>query len=126
MEVYEMQPEIDYFKIGKRIKRARIEKGLSQGDLGALIGCSNNHVSHVEVGQTKVSLAMLMKLSKVLDKDFNYFLLDTPYLRQDCIIDTELSAKLKLCNPTTLISINKIIDVLLEQQQILSALEETI
>lgn len=121
-----MQPEIDYFKIGKRIKRARIEKGLSQGDLGALIGCSNNHVSHVEVGQTKVSLAMLMKLSKVLDKDFNYFLLDTPYLRQDCIIDIEISAKLKLCDPTTLISINKIIDVLLEQQQILSALEETI
>ena len=119
-----MQPEIDYVKIGRRIKAARIEKGLNQSDLGVLIGCSNNHVSHVEVGQTKVSLAMLMKLSRVLDKDFNYFLLDTPYARQDCIIDTEISDKLKQCNPTTLISINKIIDVLLEQQHTLSDMED--
>ena len=55
-----MQPEIDYIKIGQRIKAARQEKGYSQADLGALVGCSNNHMSHVEVGQTKVSLAMLL------------------------------------------------------------------
>lgn len=71
-----MQPEIDYVKIGRRIKAARLEKGYSQADLGALVGCSNNHMSHVEVGQTKVSLAMLLKLSTVLEKDFDFFLLD--------------------------------------------------
>ena len=42
-----MQPEIDYIKIGQRIKNARLEKGYSQADLGALVGCSNNHMSHV-------------------------------------------------------------------------------
>ena len=47
-------PEIDYKKIGMRIRAARLEKGYSQADLGALVGCSNNHMSHVEVGQTKV------------------------------------------------------------------------
>ena len=78
-----MQPEIDYVKIGQRIKSARLEKGYSQADLGALVGCSNNHMSHVEVGQTKVSLAMLLKLSLVLDKQFDYFLLDTPYAKSD-------------------------------------------
>lgn len=61
-----MQPEIDYVKIGQRIRAARQEKGYSQADLGALVGCSNNHMSHVEVGQTKVSLAMLLKLAFVL------------------------------------------------------------
>ena len=61
MEVIETQPEIDYVKIGQRIRAARLEKGYSQADLGALVGCSNNHMSHVEVGQTKVSLAMLLK-----------------------------------------------------------------
>ena len=71
-----MQPEIDYVKIGQRIKAARLEKGYSQADLGALVGCSNNHMSHVEVGQTKVSLAMLLKLSLVLEKNFDFFLLD--------------------------------------------------
>ena len=67
-----MQPEIDYVKIGQRIRAARLEKGYSQADLGALVGCSNNHMSHVEVGQTKVSLAMLLKLAFVLEKNFDY------------------------------------------------------
>ena len=80
-----MQPEIDYIKIGQRIKAARQEKGYSQADLGALVGCSNNHMSHVEVGQTKVSLAMLLKLAFVLEKNFDYFLLDTnPDRRKLC------------------------------------------
>ena len=112
-----MQPEIDYVKIGQRIKAARIERGLNQSELGALIGCSNNHISHVEVGQTKVSLAMLMKLSVVLDKDFNYFLFDTPYTRRESIINDEFSQKLDKCSPATLVSVSKIIDVLLEQEK---------
>jgi len=115
-----VQPEIDYVKIGRRIKNARLERGLNQNDLGALIGCSNNHISHVEVGQTKVSLSMLMKLSLVLDKDFNYFLLDTPYTRRESIINDEISSKLAQCNSTTLVSVNKIIDILLEQQNIIN------
>lgn len=118
MGVGVVQPEIDFAKIGQRIKAARMEKGLNQGELGELVGCSNNHMSHVEVGQTKVSLTMLMKLSVVLEKDFDYFLLDTPYVRQDRVIDSEILDKMKKCSPATLISINKIIDVLLEQQDV--------
>lgn len=111
-----MQPTVDFTKIGQRIKAARLEKGLNQSELGELVGCSNNHMSHVEVGQTKVSLSILMKLSLVLEKDFDYFLMDTPYVRQERLIDTEILKKLKKCTPATLISVNKIIDILLEQQ----------
>lgn len=111
-----MQPEIDYLKIGQRIKTARLEKGLNQAELGALVGCSNNHMSHVEVGQTKVSLSMLLKISLALEKDFDYFLLDTPYAKCESIINVEIADKLKLCNSTTLITVSKILDALLEQQ----------
>ncbi len=114
-----MQPEIDYVKIGQRIKAARLEKGYSQADLGALVGCSNNHMSHVEVGQTKVSLAMLLKLAFVLEKDFDFFLLDTPYAKCDSIINAEIAGKLKQCNATTLVTVSKIIDALIEQQNML-------
>ena len=110
-------PEIDFTKIGQRIKTARNEKGINQADLGSLIGCSNNHVSHVEVGQTKVSLSMLLKLSLILEKDFDYFLLDTPYVNKNRIINTEIADKLNRCNSSTLIAVSKIIDVLLEQQE---------
>lgn len=119
-----MQPEIDYIKIGKRIKSARLEKGLKQTELGSMVGCSNNHMSHIEVGQTKVSLPLLLKLSLALDKNFDYFLLDTPYARKESIIDSEIAEKLKQCNPTTLITINKILDALLEQQDILANAEQ--
>lgn len=115
-EVIEVQPEIDYLKIGQRIKTARLEKGLNQAELGALVGCSNNHMSHVEVGQTKVSLSMLLKISLALEKDFDYFLLDTPYAKCESIINVEIADKLKLCNSTTLITVSKILDALLEQQ----------
>ncbi len=121
-----VQPEVDFVKIGQRIRSARIEKGLNQVELGELVGCSNNHMSHLEVGQTKVSLTMLMKLSIVLEKDFDYFLLDTPYVRQDRIIDSEMISKLEKCNPSTLISISKIIDVLLEQQAAQSSEQQLI
>lgn len=116
--------EIDYAKIGQRIKSARLEKGLNQTDLGALVGCSNNHMSHIEVGQTKVSLAMLLKLSQVLDKDFDYFLLDTPYAKCSSIIDKEIAEKLNRCDAATLITASKILDVLLEYQQMVTRSRE--
>ena len=112
-----MQLELDYIKIGRRIKAARLEKGLNQSDLGAMVGCSNNHMSHVEVGQTKVSLSMLVKLSVILEKDFDYFLLDTPYVRQERFINSEISEKLKQCSSMTLVTVSKSLDALLEQQE---------
>lgn len=116
-----VQPEIDFVRVGQRIKIARQEKGLNQAELGRLVGCSNNHMSHVEIGQTKVSLSMLLKISSVLEKDLNYFLMDTPFVQRDCIIDTEISHKLDQCTPATLVAVSKMIDILLEQQQTLSA-----
>ena len=118
--VIAMQPEIDFVRIGKRIRSARQEKGLNQAELGRMVGCSNNHMSHIEIGQTKVSLSMLLKISCVLDKDLNYFLLDTPFAQRDCIIDTEIANKLDRCSPATLVAVSKMIDILLEQQQALS------
>ena len=80
-------------------------------------------MSHVEVGQTKVSLAMLLKLAFVLDKNFDYFLLDTPYAKCDSIIDAEIAKKLKKCDVTTLITVSKLIDVLIDQQEMIKKAE---
>jgi len=73
-----MLPEIDYKKIGKRVRQARLKKNLNQSQLAELVDCSNNHISHIEVGQTKVSLPLLLQLSHALDESLDYFLLDTP------------------------------------------------
>lgn len=55
-----MQPEINYTMVGQRIRTARLQKKLSQAALGSLIGYLNNHISHIEAAQTKVSLSILM------------------------------------------------------------------
>lgn len=112
-----MLPEIDFERIGQRVKQARINKGYTQAELGEVIGCSNNHMSHIETGQTKVSLSLLLKLAYALDMDLNFFLMDTPYVEKDRIIDSEIANKLSQCSPSTLLSVNKIIDILLEQQE---------
>lgn len=70
-----MLPETDYIKIVQRIRAARLDKEIGQSELGALVGCSNNHRSYIEIGQTKVSLSMLLKLAFVLDKDLDFFLI---------------------------------------------------
>lgn len=117
----DVQPEVDYLKIGQRIKSARLEQGLNQTELGKLIGCSNNHMSHIEIGQTKVSLSMLLRISYVLKKDLNYFLLDTPYAKRESIVNGEIAQKLEKCNSTTLVAISRMIDILIEQQSALLA-----
>ena len=89
---------------------------LTQAELSELVDCSNNHMSHIESGQTKVSLSLLLKLSYALDTSLDFFLLDTPYARRDALIDNEISQKLARCDRQTLLSVNKILDVLLEQQ----------
>lgn len=116
-----VRPEVDYLKIGQRIKSARLEQGLNQTELGKLVGCSNNHMSHIEIGQTKVSLSMLLRISYVLKKDLNYFLLDTPYAKRESIVNGEIAQKLEKCNSTTLVAISRMIDILIEQQGALLA-----
>lgn len=34
-----MQPEINYKTVGQRIRTARLQKKLSQAELGSLVGC---------------------------------------------------------------------------------------
>ena len=117
----DVQPEVDYLKIGQRIKSARLEQGLNQTELGKLVGCSNNHMSHIEIGQTKVSHSMLLRISYVLKKDLHYFLLDTPYAKRESIVNGEIAQKLEKCNSTTLVAISRMIDILIEQQSALLA-----
>ena len=112
--------EVDYEKIGQRIRKRRMEKGMTQAQLSELVDCSNNYLSHIETAQTKVSLTILLRLSYALETGLDYFLMDTPFVRSDAIISEEISKKLLKCMPSTLVAVNKMIDVLLQQQKDLS------
>ena len=47
---------MDYYKIGQRIRKYRKARQLSQEQLAEQIGISTTHMSHIETGNTKLSL----------------------------------------------------------------------
>lgn len=58
---------IDYQRIGQQIRRRRKELRLSQEELAERIWISVTHMSHIETGSTKLSLPVLVDLSRALE-----------------------------------------------------------
>lgn len=57
---------MDYYKIGQKIRKYRKAQSLSQESLAEKVGISVTHMSHIETGNTKLSLPVLVDLSTVL------------------------------------------------------------
>ena len=55
------------FKIGQQIRKYRKAYGLSQEQLAEQIGISVTHMSHIETGNTKLSLPVFVDIAKVLE-----------------------------------------------------------
>lgn len=59
--------EIDYIAIGARVRKFRLERGMTQERLSELSGLTPAHFSHIETGNTKVSLPSLLQIAVALD-----------------------------------------------------------
>ncbi len=58
---------LDYYEIGQRIRKYRKAHGLSQEELAEKVGISTTHMSHIETGNTKLSLPVLVLLAEALE-----------------------------------------------------------
>jgi transcriptional regulator with XRE-family HTH domain len=58
---------MDYYAIGQRIRKIRKAYGLSQEELAEKIGISVTHMSHIETGNTKLSLPVFVDLAAALE-----------------------------------------------------------
>ncbi len=58
---------MDYYQIGQRIRRCRNAKGLSQEQLAERVWISQTHMSHIETGNTRLSLPVLVDIARVLE-----------------------------------------------------------
>ena len=58
---------MDYYEIGQRIRKIRKAHGLSQEELAEKVGISTTHMSHIETGNTKLSLPVLVSVASVLE-----------------------------------------------------------
>ena len=59
--------------VGK-LKKARVEAGLTQAEVAKKLGCSQSWVSKVELGELRVEAIWLNKLAKLYGKKVEYFL----------------------------------------------------
>ena len=69
---------MDYYKIGQQIRKYRKAHGLSQEQLAELVGISVPHMSHIETGNTKLSLPVFVSLANALGVQTDDLLCQTP------------------------------------------------
>lgn len=58
---------MDYFQIGQRIRKLRRARGLSQEELVEKVNISVTHMSHIETGNTKLSLPVFVEIARALE-----------------------------------------------------------
>lgn len=99
---------MDYYEIGQRIRRLRKAQGLSQEQLAERIGISTTHMSHIETGNTKLSLPVLVNISQILHATTDELLFED-CTNQKQIALAEISAVLEGCTPQQAKIISEII-----------------
>ena len=88
---------MDYYAIGQRIRKIRKAQGLSQEQLAEQVQISVTHMSHIETGNTKLSLAVLVDLAKVLGVRTDELLFEDAGIKT--IAGEKIQAVLDSCSP---------------------------
>ena len=100
---------MDYYAIGQQIRKFRKANSFSQEELAEKVGISTTHMSHIETGNTKLSLAVLVKLSLVLEVSTDDILFEHPLINKSTLID-KIITNLEKCSSKELIIILDIIN----------------
>lgn len=67
---------MDYYKIGQRIRKYRKAHNFSQEQLAEAVGISVTHMSHIETGNTKLSLSVFADIVRALEIQSDDLLFD--------------------------------------------------
>jgi GTP cyclohydrolase II len=79
-------------KLGANLKRIRLEKGISQGDIAGTLNVSRGFVSNIENGKTNPTLATIAKLARAVGVSVNE-LLRRPLRAQHAFTETPLATR---------------------------------
>ena len=99
---------LDYYSIGQRIRKFRKAHSFSQEELAEKVGISTTHMSHIETGNTKLSLTVLVKLALALEVNTDDILFDQALINKSSLI-SQIIELLDASSPQELIIIYDII-----------------
>ena len=88
---------MDYYAIGQQIRKYRRAHGLSQEQLTEAVDISTTHMSHIETGNTKLSLPVLVDIAAALGVRTDDLLNRVTYTVGDAAAD--IAAMLDGCTP---------------------------
>lgn len=106
-----MQQEINYQKLGLKIKEIRISRGLTQDTLAEMVSCNTSHISNIENNHTKVSLNVLLAIANALNTSIDYLLFDQ-YENSSLALDNEILRAIQDCDNEKKEKILKMIEIL--------------
>ena len=64
----------EYKEIADKLKKARIEAGLTQKDVSEKIGKPQSYISKAESAEQRIDIVELKLFAKLYKKEINYFL----------------------------------------------------
>ena len=100
--------EVDYFKIGRRIREYRKRLGLQQMELAGAVGVTPSPMSHIETGQTKAALPTVVRIANELSVSVDDLICDN--LEQVKVVyDKKIAEALADCNAAELEAFYEII-----------------
>ena len=75
--------DINFEKIGQKLKKIRISKGLTQEYIANMVDVNTSHISNIENNRVKVSLSTLLQICNALGVTVDYVLSAPGLQRQD-------------------------------------------
>lgn len=99
---------MNYYEIGQRIRKFRKACNLSQEQLAEKAGISTTHMSHIETGNTKLSLPVFVEIAKVLSVQTDELLYDVSQISKTPI-KGEISEVLNSCSKEDLCILSDIL-----------------
>ena len=99
---------LDYQKIGQQIRAVRRAQGLSQEQLAEKVWISTTHMSHIETGQTKLSLPVLVDLANALQVSPNDLLCSSDGHSRESSL-SEINKVMAACTPAQVRIVEQIV-----------------
>lgn len=107
-----MIQEVDYARLGARIKELRTEKHMTQDSLAEIVGCNTSHISNIENNYTKASLNVLIAIANALETSIDS-LLSEQYKDSSDLLLNEIIEKVMNLDVDSKRKLLKMIDILI-------------
>ena len=93
-----MHIELNYNKLGQRIKEQRLKNHLTQEKLGEIVNVATSNISHIERATTQVSLSSLVRIANALNTTLDQLACDSLYSVANLYIEQDISNLLQGCS----------------------------